>query len=52
MDAYERAYKEGLKTELIDAVKRHVKEWRDGDRSARACMYDIETWVHEIWGEE
>jgi hypothetical protein len=50
--SYERAYIEGLKTEFIEAVKRHVKSWRAGNDDADYCMYDIETWVHEIWGDE
>ena len=50
--SYERAYKEGLKNDFIKAVRRHVKAWRATTETADYCMYDIETWVHEIWGVE
>ena len=46
------AYKEALKRDFIKAVRRHVISWRSGDDTADYYMDDIETWVHEIWGEE
>ena len=48
----EYAYKEALKRDFIKAIKRHVISWRSGNDTGDYCMYDIETWVHEIWGEE
>jgi hypothetical protein len=48
----EYAYKEALKRDMIKAIKHHVKAWRAHTESAEDCMYDIEAWVHEIWGEE
>lgn len=49
----EHAYKQALTRDMIACLKLHVYEWRlhganDGDER----MYDLEAWVHEIWGEE
>ena len=52
MDAYERAYKEGLKNELIERLRLRCKEWRAKEIDARDAMYDLEIFVQEIWGEE
>jgi hypothetical protein len=49
MDAYKRA----LEREMIEKLKEHVKEWRaNGGCGGDDHMYDLETWVHEIWGDE
>mgnify|MGYP001224566552 CR=1 FL=1 len=52
MDAYERAYKEGLKNELIERLRLRCKEWRAKEIDARDAMYDLEIFVQEIWGDE
>ncbi len=48
MDAYKRA----LERDMIAKLKQHVKEWREGIISSEDAIYDLETWVHEIWGDE
>ena len=48
----EYAYKEALKRDFIKTVRRHVISWRSGNDTADYYMDDIETWVHDIWGEE
>ena len=46
-------YKEALKCEMIEKLKEHVKEWRaNGGCGGDDHMYDLEMWVHEIWGDE
>ena len=52
MDAYETAYQQGLKEEMIARVRKLARAWRNGDIHADDCMYDIETWCDEIWGED
>ena len=52
MDAYERAYKEGLKNELIERLRLRCKEWRAKEIDASDAMYDLEIFVQEIWGDE
>jgi hypothetical protein len=52
MGAYERAYREGLKQEMIEVLKLRVKEWREGEIDARDAMCDLEIYVQEIWGDE
>jgi len=48
----EYAYNEALKRDFIKAVIRHAKSWRAGVESGEDCMYEIEAWVEEIWGDE
>lgn len=49
MDAYKRA----LERDMIAALRQHVKDWRhNGAQDGNEHMYDLETWVHEIWGDE
>jgi len=48
MDAYKRA----LEREMIAKLRQHVKEWREDTIDAEDAMYDLETWVDEIWGGE
>lgn len=49
----EYAYKEALKREMIEKLRKNVKEWRDnGGCGGDDHMYDLETWVNEIWGDD
>ncbi len=49
----EHAYKEALKRDMIKALRKHVEDWRHyGAQDGNDHMYDLETWVNEIWGEE
>lgn len=47
----EYAYNEALKREFIFNIRSHVEMWREGNIDAETCMHNIETWVHEIWGQ-
>lgn len=49
--SYESAYKRALQSDFIEQLREMVRDWREQEcNGSREYMYNIETWVHEIWG--
>ena len=51
MDYGAPAYRRALESDFIEQLREMLRDWREDECNAsQEYMYNIETWVEEIWG--